>query len=182
MAFISLPRPALGLSVMLALVGSTTTGWSQQTPVDQLYVNPVYGWSVTYPKDWKVDNQDPAFVKIQPPPNLPQGLIGFHSVARSGDKSLDEFADRMMAHYADRSRGRGRRFEVLSRRSMVLPDGTPVVEIVNLLGTGVVGKSRKIFALREGRAFTIDAETYLDAWPRLEVYFDRMINSFTVRH
>ena len=58
--------------------------------------------------------------------------------------------------------------------------GTPVVEVINLLGTGIVGKSRKIFALAGRCGFYIDAETRVDFWPMLESYFGQIVDSFTI--
>jgi hypothetical protein len=50
------------------------------------------------------------------------------------------------------------------------------------LGADAKGKSRKVFVLAKGDGFVIDAETFIDAWQELEPHFDRIINSFTLRH
>ena len=49
-----------------------------------------------------------------------------------------------------------------------------------MLGSGTVGKSRKLFAIVANHGFCVNAETYLDSWPALDSVFDRMISSFTV--
>jgi hypothetical protein len=71
-------------------------------------------------------------------------------------------------------------FRILSRRMTMLADGTPALEIVNVLGATTVGRSRKIFTIVANRGFVVNAETYLDAWPSFEPVFDRVLTSFTV--
>jgi hypothetical protein len=147
----------------------------QQTAPDHHYTSRTYGWSVSYPSAWEIDSLDPAFVTIQPPPTLPGGMVGVHSVLGVAGTSLDALADRWMTVEAGIAG-----FQILSRRRTALSDGTPAREVVNVLGMGTVGKSRKVIVLDGDRSFAINAETYLDSFPTLAPYFDRIIKSFTV--
>ena len=167
----------VGLILVLAVSHLAVSGWSQQSSKDQAYTNPVYRWSVSYPPDWVLDSQNPASVKIRPLADVPFGLVGIRSIAFSKDRlglSLDDFITLLISGEA-RTPG----FRILSRTSTTLPGGVPAVEIVNVLGVGTVGKSRKLYAIVDGTGFVINAETYLDSWPAMESYFERIIRSFT---
>src|SRR6267378_1570033 len=146
-----------------------------QARSDRVYVDHLYGWSVSYPDNWTIDTLDPGFVQIHQPSTLPYGLVGIHAATGLKGASLGDFADRMMANEADMAG-----FKVLSRRSTKLSDGTPALEIDNVLGTDMVGESRKLFVLRGDRGLEIDAETYLDSFPSLAPYFEKIIQSFGV--
>lgn len=165
------------LLCVAAIAGYPPCAASQQASPDHQYTSRAYGWSVSYPPGWEVDSLDPEFVRIQQPSTLPFGVVGIHTAVGVKVGSLDELADRWMAVEQERVG-----FQVLSRRPTALADGTRALELVNVLGTGTVGKSRKIFVLIGERGFLINAETYLDSFPTLEPYFDRIIKSFTVRN
>ena len=163
-------------SLILPVKGYPTLGATQQAPPSLLFVDRMYGWSVSYPSTWEVASLDPAFVRIQQPPALPFGVVGIHSAVGLRGQSLDAFSDRMMAVEAGKAG-----FQVLSRRRTALSDATPALEVVNVLGVGIAGKSHKVFVLDGDRGLSINAETYLDSFPTLEPYFDRIIKSFTIR-
>lgn len=146
-----------------------------QAHADRVFVNHLYGWSVSYPDNWTIDTLNPAFIQIHQPSTLPYGLVGVHATRGFKAKSLDDYADQLMSVEADIAG-----FKVLSRRSTTLSDGTAAIEVVNVLGTGTVGKSRKLFVLRGDRGFEVNAETYLDSFPSLAPYFERIIHSFGV--
>jgi hypothetical protein len=115
-------------------------------------------------------------VKIQAPDGSPFGLVGIFSMElREEIRSLDRLAD---ISIAAESRISG--FRVLSRRRTALADGTPAVEIVNVLGQGVVGKSRKLCTVAGKHAFCLNAETYEDGWSAMEPHFERIFGSFTL--
>ena len=171
---------ALTLTIMLATTGCAATAANQQAAKDRHYVNPAYRWAIAYPQDWVLDRQDLTFVKIQPPPHLPKGLLGIHSHTVDF-KSVDAFTDAALAFQADAARRRGQEYRVLSRRSLMLSGGIPAVDAVSVLGAGVVGQTRIVCVLVENRGIAIDAETYVNAWQELEPYFDRIINSFVVQ-
>jgi hypothetical protein len=157
-------------------VGGPTLGATQQASTDRQYTHPTYGWSVSYPSNWGIDSLDPTFVKITNPATLPYGLVGVISVAGVTVRSLDEFADRAMSNEAGMAG-----FRIVSRRPTVLSDGTRALEVVNMLGVGVVGKSHKLIVLDGDRGFAVNAESYLDSFPAVEPFFDRILKSFTLR-
>jgi hypothetical protein len=130
---------AWSVGVALAFVACATTGDVSSTPRHRLYVNPVHGWSVWYPADWRLDDRNPVFVQIQAPSQM------------------------------------------VYWRRLTLSDGTPAIDVINLLGVGVVGKSRKVFVEAGPMKFALNAETYRESWTELEPYFDRIIMSFEVQ-
>jgi hypothetical protein len=167
---------AWSVGVALAFVACATTGDVSSTPRHRLYVNPVHGWSVWYPADWRLDDRNPVFVQIQAPSRLPRGQIGFHSARLAPFMSLDDFAQRMVGVERPREG-----FEMVYWRRLTLSDGTPAIDVINLLGVGVVGKSRKVFVEAGPMKFALNAETYRESWTELEPYFDRIIMSFEVQ-
>src|SRR5437879_8694934 len=74
----------------------------------------------------------------------------------------------------------GVKTEVIARRTMVLPGGLPVLEVLHRMGTGTIGQSRKVFAVVDEQGFLIDAETNIGSWPDMSPAFDRIIKSFTL--
>jgi hypothetical protein len=169
-------RDVVGLAIVLACAHVVFTTGSPQTTADRVFTNPVFQWSVSCPDGWTVNDRDPAFVKIQAPDGSPFGLVGIFSMELPEEmRSLDRLAD---ISIAAESRIAG--FRVLSRRRTALADGTPAVEIVNVLGQGVVGKSRKLCTLAGKHAFCLNAETYEDGWSAVEPHFERIFGSFTL--
>ena len=145
------------------------------------YISPVWNWSVNYPQGWTLDSHDPEFVKIQPPSTLSGGLVGIHSRGRVIAPTLGEVADAYLTAWTRDTSQRGTKSEVISRRSGTLSDGTAMIEVEHLIGTGTVGKSRKIIVVAEGRTFILDAESYLDSWAEFAPYFEQILTSFRVR-
>ena len=140
------------------------------------YVNRKYKWSVSYPRDWKLDRINRTTVKITAPRNLHGGVVGIHSY-RLKAKSLDGFVDRLLDLWTRAAKLKKLKIQTVSRRHMVLPDGGSIVEIVHLMGTGVTGRSRKLYTYANGLGLVIDAETFSSSWEVLEPYFDQIVNS-----
>ena len=140
------------------------------------YANPKYEWSVSYPRDWKLDRINRTTVKITAPRNLHGGVVGIHAVPVRA-KSLDDFVDKYLDTWNRGAKIKKIKFQTVSRRHMVLPDGRSVVEIVHLIGVGTTGRSRKLVTYANGRGLVIDAETFSDSWEAHEPYFDQIINS-----
>jgi hypothetical protein len=133
----------------------------------------VYKWSVSYPRGWKVDAANPHSVIFRG--ERPPGVLGIHALPDAQSKSLDEAVTHVLQFYPPA------RFATVSRRAITLPNGVPAIEVVHHIGSGVVGKSRKLIMVAKGRGFLIDAETYLNSWDAAEPYFNRMIDSFSVQ-
>ena len=165
-------RRCLRLALLLSIAPRAAIAQAHR---DHVYVDHLYGWSVSYPDKWAIDTLDLAFVQIHQPSTLPAGSVGVHSLRGWNFTSLDDLADRMMVFEARLSG-----FKELFRRNTKLADGTPALEVENLLGTGILGKSRKLFVLQGDRGLAINAETYLDSFPALAPYFDKILHSFSV--
>jgi tetratricopeptide (TPR) repeat protein len=168
-------RGVLGVVIVLASAQIVFTTGRPQTTADRVFTNPVFKWSVSCPEGWTVHAHDPAYVKMQAPEGSPSGLVGIRSMElREDNRSLDTLAD---ISIAAESRIAG--FRMLSRRRTTLADGTPAVEIITVLGHGVVGKSRKLCTVAGKHAFCLNAETYEDGWSAVEHHFEQIFRSFT---
>jgi hypothetical protein len=131
-------------------------------------------WSITYPRDWRLEDRAVDYVRITSPGD-PAGIVGIHTVLFDRERlSIDDFAATVMAGESHRPG-----FKIQSRRRITLADGTAALEIVNMLGVKPAGKSRKIFIIAGHRGFAVNAETFLDAWPAFDAAFDLVIASFT---
>jgi hypothetical protein len=69
----------------------------------------------------------------------------------------------------------------MSRQRVTLANKTSAFEIINAIGVGVVGRSRKVIFVRDERAFLIDAEAAESSWGTLGPQFDQIINSFAIK-
>ena len=142
---------------------------------DRRYTSKTFGWSMAYPSAWRLDDRDPAYVRFQSPGD-PAAFVGVHIAFFERERvAIDDFAEAVMSAESRRAG-----FRILSRRSTTLADGTPALEVVNVLGVEPAGRSRKIFAIVANRGFAVNAETFSDAWPSFEADFDRLLASFTV--
>lgn len=147
-----------------------------QAATEKAYTNPDHRWSISYPADWKLDDNDRFFVKISRGP----ALVGIHTYTDVAGKSLDEVADAALQRWEQGMRNVNV-FKQVSRQRLTLPGDLPAIEIVHHIGRGVIGKSRKVIAVAKDRAFWIDAETNLASWPDYEGDFNRIIESFRVQ-
>ena len=137
------------------------------------YVNPTYRWSIAYPAGWRLEDAEPRFVKLRKGP----ALVGIHTGGVASDLSLEQYARAGLQAW---ERNLGNVSKEVSRRSLTLSGGLPALEVVHQIGTGVVGKSRKVIALTGDRGFWIDAEVYLQTWAAFEGEFEQIIGSFRV--
>jgi hypothetical protein len=143
--------------------------------VEQSYTNSTYRWSISYPRNWTVDDKDPSFVKIISAAN--NALCGVHSGAVRF-KTVDEYTDFMQA-YSERSfRDKGVMVRSGPRQKISLPNNVIGNDVLTEILSG--GRSRRIYVLVDAREFAIDCETYAKDWGKLEPSFDRIINSFAV--
>jgi hypothetical protein len=140
---------------------------------DRRYENPVHHWVIAYPAGWAVDSQNVGFIQITPPDSLAKGIFGIHTGAVRV-ATVDALADAVIK--AQQASGQGLR--ILKRRVVHLADSVRAIELETELGVGTVGRSRRLFVLRDGTAYVIDAETYRDSWPAVEAHYVRMIESF----
>ena len=139
------------------------------------YTNQDQGWSIAFPRDWRLDDRTEGYAKITSPGD-PAGIVGIHATLFDRDRvNVDDFAAVGMA-----AENRRPGFKILSRQTITRVDATSALEIVNVLGVKPAGKSRKVFVIAGHRGFVVNAETYLDAWPSFEAAFDRIISSFKV--
>ena len=156
-----------------ALLGFTPAHSALAQAAERRYENPVHRWVIAYPAGWAVDSQNVAFIQITPPDSLARGVLGIHAGAVRV-ATVDALVDALVS--AQEASGQGLR--VLKRRVVYLADSVRAIELETELGVGVVGRSRRLFVMRNGTAYIIDAETYRDSWGRVEAHFARMIESF----
>jgi hypothetical protein len=146
------------------------------------YVSPVYKWSISYPGEWALDDEDPAYVVIQPPASLPRGLVGIHSEVGVAVASGGAYANIVLDRWNRAMASKGKSAVLTSRRARIL-DGTFVADIEHLMGARPPrGKSRKVIGLIGEQGMIIDAETFEESWTTLEPYFYQIIRSFTFPH
>lgn len=164
-------RQAVLDSPRAATAGSAIRTAATATAAAGTYVSPTYRWSIAYPAGWRLDDADPRFVKLRKGP----ALLGIHTGSVAPGLSLDEYArDGLQAW----ERNLGNSARQLSRRRLTLSDGSAALEVIHQIGTGVVGKSRKVIALAGDRGFWIDAEVYLQTWDAFESEFQQIVASF----
>ena len=147
-----------------------------QAATEKAYTNPDHRWSISYPGTWKLEDTDRSFVKL----SKGAAVLGIHTYADIAGTSPDEVAEVAIQRW-ERNMRNMNVFTQVSRQRMTLAGELPAVEFVHHIGTGVVGKSRKIVAAVKGRVFGIDAETYLASWPEYERDFNQIIGSFRVQ-
>jgi hypothetical protein len=167
--------------VFLSLSDGRIAG-QRSEPLKNLYVNPIHQWSVSYPDGWQLDSTDPDQVLIKTPPSLPGGAVGIHALPPAWARgSLDEVADNVLREWGQALQSQGQTFRTISRKRVVLVNEVPALEIINLIGVGVVGRSRKVIISRGDHAFLIDAETADSSWSVLGSQLEQIASSFTIR-
>ena len=138
------------------------------------YTNPDHRWSVSYPGDWKL-NDNGRFVKF----SRGQAILGIYTYTDVAGKSLDEVADATIQQWEHHMQ-KVNLFKRVSRQRVTLAGDLTAIAIVHHIGTGSVGQSRKVIAVVKDRRFLIDAETHLASWPDYERDFNLIIHSFKV--
>ncbi len=158
-------------SALLWAVANCAPGASAAPGMDT-YVDPVNGWSISYPVGWRVDGADPAVVRIHDPGN--QAQVGIR-VAPTGLR-LNAAVDQILASQEQYLRERQLTWALTSRQLITLPNGTAAVEVRGDLLPG--GRSRQLYFARRDRAFGVNAETYIPFWDKFSADFDRILQSF----
>ena len=136
------------------------------------YVDPVNGWSISYPAGWRVDGSNPAFVQIHDPQN--QALVGIR--VWSTDLPLNAVVDEMLASDQEYQAQNGVTNVVKGRQLGVLPNGNPYVDVRVAREPG--GRSLQFYLVKGGKAFGINAETSVAAWDGFSADFGRILESF----
>ena len=145
----------------------------------QMYLNPVYGWAVSYPSGWVINSSNPASVQLQKGQGEVAALVSITSTTGSY-ATPDDFVNFMLAFQERRWKERGGTMTVTSRKLISLPNNVTAADIVMEIEPGS-GKARHIYVLVDKQAYTVVAETYAPVWDMFSQDFDRIINSFTVR-
>ncbi len=182
----SVREPIRAITIVLiaglafAALPARAPAWAQEPAQDaagERYVHPSFGWSVSIPEHWTYVAARTS-VMIRTPDGLPPGLIGIHTVNIPG-KTLEEFVDELEEFTKRNLEARGRKVVTVSRKKLMLADGLPAIEIVKEMGSGVIGISLRVTAMFDGKAVTIDAETYKQSWDELRPHFDAIVKSFS---
>lgn len=131
--------------------------------------NAPYGWSISYPPGWKVDDSQPGFVLIQPADQ--RGHCGVHT-AGVEFKTAVELADFILLarekHFGN--------VKSLSRQAVKLPSGLSGIE--SLADIQATGRSQQFFAVVGKTGYIVDCEANISDWGQMAPWFDRMIRSF----
>ena len=106
-------------------------------------------------------------------------LCSIHSGPMDRFNSVDELTDFLLANDAQFFREKRQKFAVLARKRISLPNRIVGNDVLAEIGPG--GRSRRVHVLADGRGFAIDCETYAKNWSSLEVEYQKVIASFTVR-
>lgn len=136
------------------------------------YVDPVNGWSISYPVGWQVDGADPAVVRFRDPEN--QALVGVR--VSPTDLPLNASVDQILASGEQYFQGNQLTWALTGRQLITLPNGTAAVDVRGDLLPG--GRSHQLYVLRAGRVFAVNAETYITFWDKFRGDFDRILQSF----
>ena len=150
-----------------------TPAVAQPAAVEKTYANQDHRWSVSYPGNWKLEDNDRSFVKL----SRGAAVLGIHTFSDIAGTSPDAVADAAIQRW-ERNMRNVNAFTQVSRQRLTLAGDLPAVEFVHHIGTSVAGKSRKIIVAAKGRVFGIDAETFLASWPEYEREFNQIIGSF----
>ncbi len=152
------------------LLAPTLRAQGQSAPL-VTYNSATYGWSVSYPKGWKVDDAKPEFVLVRAPDK--SGHCGIHT-AGVKYKTASEFADFMLSerekHFGD--------VKSLLRQPAKLPSGLSAIE--SLADIQAKGRSHQLFVVESGTGYIVDCETNIPNWGNLAPLFERVIRSFSV--
>ena len=141
------------------------------------YVNSAWRWSVSYPAQWTVDAADPAAVRIRFAER--NALCSIMSGPMDRFSSAEELADFMLANDEQFFRDKKQRFTIIERRRITLPNRIAGSDVLAEIGPGQ--RSRRIYALADGRGFAIDCETSTKNWETVEAQYQQVIASFNVR-
>ncbi|HVZ14763.1 MAG TPA: hypothetical protein VG894_09915 [Bauldia sp.] len=145
-------------------------------PASQTYRSQQYGWSITVPGDWTIDDSNPADVRFMTG-NPTQVLIGVH-VATAWSQDLEHLVDQVVAYRAKMFLAAGQPYTILSRTSGRLGDGTSYVEIEERIGAGVVGHARLRFFLLDHTAEAVNAESFETVWAVISDTVNDIMGSF----
>lgn len=138
------------------------------------FVDPVNGWSISYPVGWRIDGSDPAVTQIRDPEN--QAQVGIRVVPT--DLPLNAVVNQMLASQEQSLQEKGLTWTVSGRQLISLPNGTAAVDVRGDLLPG--GRSHQLYAVRGGKAFVVNAETYIPFWDKFSADFDRILQSFAL--
>ncbi len=150
------------------------TAAQPRAATERSYTNPDQRWSVSYPGDWKLDDNG-RFVKI----SRGQAILGIHTLSNATGTSLDEVADSAIKEWEQQMQ-KVNVVNRVSRQRATLAGDLTAIAIVHHIGAGQVGKSQKIIVAVKDRRYLIDAETLLASWPDYERDFHQIIASFRV--
>jgi hypothetical protein len=149
---------------------------SEPKETELTYLNPVYKWSISYPKDWSInttDLQNVKFLKLTPD----EGLISVH-VSTPNYTNLNSLIDNYLEVTAKHFNQSEQKMVILTRQPLLLPNSGAATDVLFEIRPN--GKSRYIFLPVDKRVFVIVAETYINKWEAVNPYFNQMISTFTV--
>ena len=136
------------------------------------YVDPVNGWSISYPAGWRVDGSNPAFVQIRDPQS--QALVAIR--VWPTDLPLNAVATQMLASDEQLQSQSGVTNVLRDRQLSALPNGNAFVDVRVDREPG--GRSHQIYLVKGDKAFGVNAESSVALWDSFSADFDRILQSF----
>ena len=160
----------------IAVLVSVAVAAADQQPANRTYHSQQFGWSITVPSDWVVDDRQPTDVSFKTG-DPTQVLLQIHVAKVKGD-NLEFLVDQVVSFRAKLFLAAGKPYTLISRTSGKLDDGTPFEEIEERIGTGVVGHARLRFFLLGHTAEAVDAKSFETVWAVISDSLDQIIGSF----
>ncbi|MFM2159148.1 MAG: hypothetical protein RLZZ124_1622 [Cyanobacteriota bacterium] len=160
-------------AALIACLGNPAT--SQGAPRGQPHIDRKYGWSITYPSDWRVAQK--GYTEFTPKSN--DAVCGVH-VATRPPATTNQLTDAVLATMArNLERDSGLKTTVLARKTVKLLSGQSANDVLVDLIPG--GRSHRLFVVAEnGRGYLIDCETYLAKWHDYQSIFESFIQSLRI--
>jgi len=143
---------------------------------ENTYVNEMYRWSVNYPSTWNVEGGDPAFVKIVSPDKTTPALIGVHTISGVLDRDIDDVLNFILENMRKELALRGLSIVISSRNVFPLREHLSARQVIFEILPGRM--SRVAIITRNNTGVVLTAETYIEAWTKLQPYFDEIFSSF----
>ena len=127
------------------------------------YRHPRYGWSLSYPAAWVIEQARPDVVKLRSPRGTPLELeavveVRTQSPVPAHIRSADELAAELAPTYERAARERVLPIMWRSRSAIRLRNDLPAYDTINDLGTLQQGRSRKVYLVVGRDAYVLDTE------------------------
>ena len=163
------------------LIGAVPAAHGQDAPKPardmRTYANAAWRWSLSYPAQWTLEASDPAQIRVRFAER--NASCSLYSGAMDRFNNVDELTEFILKNDEQIFKERKQKFGILERKRITLPNRLVANDVLAEIGPGQ--RSRRIYALVDGRGFAIDCETDSKNWENVEADYQRIVASFTVR-